>query len=365
MEPETERSSAGFSLQDYLAILRRRRAVIAQAFILVSVLGIAQALMEKNVYESSAKLLVDGPSYNLNTIDAGNPLSSLFEMNDQQTVDTQVVVLQAQPLLDEVRKEAGPASLSVSNIPGTNVIEVSGESSSPQSAAEAPNTLLKLFIDRDLASRLGEMEQARQFVQAQGRQAHDRLHATENALKAFKQKTHLVELVKDRDDQIALVTTLAASRQKSVSDLAGLRAQVASDQDEMSREPAETASETQAPNPVVAGANESIRTLEVQRVGLIQPGGLTPKAPQVRALDAQIAALQARLMIQPLLATTWTSAPNLFRIALQEKIADLQAQVPVTQTEIAMTGSRPRPCQASSRQLRGAGTEFGPLHRRA
>ena len=131
MEPETERSSAGFSLQDYLAILRRRRAVIAQAFILVSVLGIAQALMEKNVYESSAKLLVDGPSYNLNTIDAGNPLSSLFEMNDQQTVDTQVVVLQAQPLLDEVRKEAGPASLSVSNIPGTNVIEVSGESSSP------------------------------------------------------------------------------------------------------------------------------------------------------------------------------------------------------------------------------------------
>ena len=168
---------------------------------------------------------------------------------------------------------------------------------------------------------------------------HDRLHATENALKAFKQKTHLVELVKDRDDQIALVTTLAASRQKSVSDLAGLRAQVASDQDEMSREPAETASETQAPNPVVAGANESIRTLEVQRVGLIQPGGLTPKAPQVRALDAQIAALQARLMIQPLLATTWTSAPNLFRIALQEKIADLQAQVPVTQTEIAITGA--------------------------
>ena len=75
MEPETEQSSAGFSLQEYLAILRRRRAIILQAFILITVIGVAQALMAKNVYQASAKLLVEGPAYNLNTVDSSNPLS--------------------------------------------------------------------------------------------------------------------------------------------------------------------------------------------------------------------------------------------------------------------------------------------------
>jgi hypothetical protein len=53
MEPETEQGATGFSLQEYLAILRRRRAVIIQAFILIGVIGVAQALMAKNVYEAS------------------------------------------------------------------------------------------------------------------------------------------------------------------------------------------------------------------------------------------------------------------------------------------------------------------------
>ena len=55
MEPEALSSggqmSPGFSLQEYLAILRRRRAIIIQTAILVSVIGIAQALMAQNVYE--------------------------------------------------------------------------------------------------------------------------------------------------------------------------------------------------------------------------------------------------------------------------------------------------------------------------
>jgi succinoglycan biosynthesis transport protein ExoP len=336
MEPELETTSPGFSLQEYLAILRRRRPIIIQAFILIAVVGVAQALMARNVYQASAKLLVDGPSYNLNTVDASNPLSSLFEMDDQQTVDTQVVVLQAQPLLDQVAKQAGPASITVTTVPETNVIEVSGESGSPQAAAAAPNTLLKLFIAQDVENRMGEMERARQFVLTQGKQAHDKLNATENALKAFKQKTHIVELSKNRDDQIALVTTLTATQQKSQSDIAGLRAEIASDQNEMNREPKDTVAKTQTTNPVVAGLHDSIRALEVQRVGLIQPGGLTAKAPQVRALDAQISALRSRLAAQPALATTLSATPNVFRVGLQEKIADLAAQIPVLQTQAAM-----------------------------
>ncbi|MGI4788480.1 MAG: GumC family protein [Janthinobacterium lividum] len=339
MEPETQQATAGFSLQEYLAILRRRRAVICQAFILISVLGISQALMAKNVYEASAKLLVDGPSYNLNTIDANNPLSSLFEMSDQQTVETQVVVLQAQPLLDQVTQQVGSASLSIINVPGTNVIEVSGDSGSPKTAADAPNTLLRLFIDQDVENRLREMEQARQFVQTQGKEAHNTLNATENALKAFKQNSHIAELSKNRDDQMTLVTTLTASHQKAQSDLAALYAQIAADQAEENGEPTSTISDVQSSNPSIVSLRDSIRALQVQRVGLTQPGGFTSRAPQIRALDAQISELQARLSDQPALTSTVSSTPNTFRRELQEKIADLQAEIPVIKTQSASSAA--------------------------
>jgi len=52
MEPENENISAGFSVQEYLAILQRRRWIILQAFVLIAVIGVAQALMAKNVYQA-------------------------------------------------------------------------------------------------------------------------------------------------------------------------------------------------------------------------------------------------------------------------------------------------------------------------
>ena len=159
MEPE-EHSSAGFSLQDYLAILRRRRAIIIQSFILITVIGVAQALMAKNVYQAGAKLLVEGPSYNLNTVDSSNPLSSLFQISQQQTVDTQVEVLQAEPLLAQVAKQVGPAALTVATVGQTNVIAVTAESNDPKTAAAAPNTLLKLYIAQNTNGEMGEMERA-------------------------------------------------------------------------------------------------------------------------------------------------------------------------------------------------------------
>ena len=336
MEPETEQSSAGFSLQEYLAILRRRRAIILQAFILITVIGVAQALMAKNIYQAGAKLLVEGPAYNLNTVDSSNPLSSLFQISQQQTVDTQVEVLQAQPLLEQVQKQVGPAALSVATVGQTNVIAVSAESSDPKAAAAAPNTLLSLYIAQNTNSELGEMEHARQFVEVQGRQAHARLTATENALKAFKQKTRIVELAKDRDDQIALVSTLSGQRQSAAAALASLNTQIASSRAEMNREPGAVSAKTLVSNPAVIALGDQIRSLEVQRIGLTQPGGLTAKAPAVRALDAQIKELKARLAAQPTLATTLSQAPNGFRTALQQKISDLQAQIPVLQTQIAL-----------------------------
>ena len=340
MESENENSSAGFSVQEYLAILRRRRWIILQAFVLIAVIGVAQALMAKNVYQASAKMLVEGPSYNLNTVDSSNPLSSLFQLSQQQTVDTQVEVLQAAPLMDAVEKQVGPASLSVANVKDTNVIEVTGESNNPRMAAAAPNALLKLYIDQDLGQSMGEMENARQFVVKQGKAAHDRLTTTETALRNFKEKNHVAELARNRDDQIARVTALTNEYQSEQTSLATLRAQIAANKSLLGREPATTVIRTQATNTVLAGLQDDIRKLEVVRVGLIQPGGLTPNAPQVKAIDAQLADLHQRLARLPTLTTSQSSSPDALHEMVRAKVLDLEAQIPPLQTQTAITGRR-------------------------
>ena len=323
-------------MQEYLAILRRRRAIILQAFILVGVLGVAQAMMAKNVYESSAKLLVEGPAYNLNTVDSSNPLSSLFQLSQQQTVDTQVEVLQAAPLMDQVAKQVGPAALTVAEDGDTNVITVTAESGSPKAAAAAPNALLNLYITQNTNSELGEMDRARQFVAQQGKAAHAKLVETETALEKFKQNNHIAELATNRDNQIARVNTLTDAERTAQQSLVSLHSQIASAQTELAEASPSTMQLTQATNPALAALQDSIRTLEVQRVGLIQPGGLTPSAPAVRAIDAQIADLRRRLARQPALIATQSVSPSTFRQSLRDKIADLQAQVPVQQTQVSL-----------------------------
>lgn len=337
MQPDNDMEVSGFSLQEYVAILRRRCGIILQAFVLIAAVGVVQALLAKNVYDASAKMLVEGPSYNLNTVDSSNPLSSLFQLSQQQTVDTQIEVLQAQPLLDQVQKQVGSAALSVATVKDTNVVEVTGESNDPKAAAAAPNLLLQLYINQDLSQNLGEMENARQFVLKQGKDAHQKLLASETALRAFKQKNHVADLSKNRDDQIARVTQSTNEYQAQQTSLATLHAQIEANRRLLRAEPATIMTRLQATNSAVAALQGSIQTLQTQRVGMIQPGGLTPQAPQVKALDAQIADLQRRLAAQPTLTATESSSPNAIRQSLQAKVTDLESQVVPLQTQILLT----------------------------
>ena len=336
MEPELETTGPGFSLPEYLAILRRRRAVIIQAFILVTVIGVAQAMMAHNVYQSSAKLLVEGQSYNLNTVDSSNPLSSLFQLSQQQSVETQVEVLQSAPLMDQVAKQVGPATLTVAPIGETNVIAVSAESGSPQTAAAAPNALLNDYIAQNTNSELGEMDRAREFVAEQGKAAHARLVETETALEKFKQNNHIAELTVNRDNQIARTNALTDAQRTAQQNLVSLRSQIAASQKEIAEASPSTVQLTQATNPALTSLQDSVRTLEVQRVGLTQPGGLGPQAPAVRAIDAEITDLRSRLVRQPALIASQNISPSTFRQSLRDKIADLEAQVPVQQTQVAL-----------------------------
>jgi len=311
---------------------------LLQAFVLITVIGVVVTLMSKPVYEASAKMLVEGPSYNMNSVDTSNPLSALFELSQQQTVETQVEVLQSGPLLDAVTKEVGPAALTITPVKDTNVIEVTAESGDPKTAAEAPNTLLRMYIDQDSGQSMQEMEQARQFVEKGSIQSHKALVASETALRNFKTQNHVAELIRNRDDQISRVAGLTTEYQKNQTDIAVLRAEIAADTRLMNSEPATARAMTQVTNPIIAVLQENIRRLEVERVGMIQVGGFTPQAPQVKSVDAQIAALERKVAQQPAMSTSQSIVPSSVRESLRTKLIELNAQLPALQTQGRETG---------------------------
>lgn len=337
MEPENN-LSAGISLQEYIAILRRRRMIILNSFVIIAVVGVIVTLITRPVYHAAAKILVEGQGLNLNTVDTTNPLASLFAINQQQSVATQVEVLQSRPLLDQVAKQAGAAVITVAQVKSTNVIQVDAEATDPKVAAAAPTALLQLFLSQDDTNNLDEITKAKNFAQEQAGIARKKLDRAEAELAKFKKQNQVAELFKNRDDQIERVGTLAAEYQRINTVLAGMRAQVAVNKALLAREPKMFMTALQATNTNKESLRTQIRTLQVQREGLTQPGGFTPKASQVRSLDGQIATLQTQLAAQPDLSVTQTSTPNAAYEALRARVLDGEAQAQTAATQARETG---------------------------
>ncbi len=328
-------------MQEYLLILRRRRLLILQAFFCITVLGIAITFVTPPTYQATAKLLVDGPSMNINQVDPNNPLSAILALGSQQSVQTQVEVLQTQPLQQRAIQQTGAATFAVGADKDTNIIEVQAESSDPKIAAAAVNELLKDYIAQDADQSLSEIEGAYQFAKQQGADARKRLAAADDKLKTFRLQNHVADLIQNRSDQINRVSALTTELQKDQSDLAVLQARLSADRSLYAQQKPVLPLTLPATNPNIAALKSAIAAAEVQRQSMTQAGGFNPNAknpaPALRALDAQIAEYKHQLATQPALLNNQTSNPNAVHDTLRAGIVELQAQVSAQQTQVAQT----------------------------
>src|SRR5688572_16073829 len=67
-----------FSLRDFLTILRRRKAIFLQTFLLVVAVGTVVTMATKPLYRSSARILVEGQTTTVALSNTDDPLSQLF-----------------------------------------------------------------------------------------------------------------------------------------------------------------------------------------------------------------------------------------------------------------------------------------------
>ncbi len=255
------------SLREYGDILRRRRAIILQTFVIVLVAGVLITLFQTPTYRAVARLLVEPPQLVIGQ-NSSDPLAQLFGLTRQYTVLTQVELLQSSKIRKKVIEKINGdlPTIEVKALEGTSIIEVMVEGDNPDKASTVANALLEAYQTDVDDTESGKINEALEFARKQAIKASERLSDAQAKLREFKSKHNLPELQRSRDLQISDVNSkrqeyektqnlLLANRTRRIEVEQALRTKVATSKTEIP---------TSDADPLVQDYEKQIASIEVQ-----------------------------------------------------------------------------------------------------
>lgn len=337
MNAEEAAPEQGLSLRELLRVLRRRRMIALQTFILVVALGVILTLMTKPVYLSTGRVLVEGKQSLLNINNTTNPLSNLFMSSAGREVETQIEILRSPLVLDKAYKEAGIArgqvSADVRRVRDTEVLEITATSNSPEAAQKFASALPEIYLRDIRQDRMREVTNALQFAQRRLKEESAKLRRGELELEAFKQRAGIVDPVIEREQAITTSAQARAQLGEAEAQVSSLSAQLESllaTRRSLSDEietPVTTTNTAQ-----LQALGQRIDDLQSERARLLFL--YKESDDEVRKVDLQIKELQARLREMPRNTTTTSRAPNPAVTQQEGKIADARAALSAAQANL-------------------------------
>ena len=347
------------SLRDYIDLLRRRKAIILQTFMVVFVLGIAITFMAKPVYRTTARILVEGKSFNINSLDSNNPLSALFGSDTGHDINTQLEILMGDHVLADAYKDAdvppGSSKLAVSEINGTDVIELTVESSTPTYAERLAKALPNTYLNYVTGNRKTEINNAYQFANNRLKEEDDKLVESEVRLERFKTAEHITDAVQDRDRRLAEVNGATAELQKARAVQVSNGAILARMKQILKESTPQTKVVEQVPNPAVESLKGQVEQLQMTRKNLLFL--YKPNHPRVREVDSQIAVLQDREKTLPAFLERVTYNNNQSIPFMKQRIEDMETQGAANNATIVDLNHRVEAAEVGI-------NNFGPLERK-
>jgi capsular exopolysaccharide synthesis family protein len=314
-------TSSNISLREYGDVLRRRRAIILQTFVVVLVAGVLVTLFTAPTYRSTARLLLEPISYNINQINSSDPLGELFRVNNSYSINTQVELLQTDRIRKEVAQKVGAAglpSMMVSGVDGTQIIEVASEGDNPDLVASAPNALLEIYVEEAAGTNNKQLGEAIKFAKSERDLASTRLATAERDLRNFKAKNSLADLEKNREDQIKNVQEMENQYRAIENEMKVLQAKVAATNAQMQRA-GRLRNETPSilADPAIQAIDTQLAAIEVDRAGLLKR--FTATSVEMEPLDARRNQLMKRRveLVQQFKARTERLNPTYLQFADQ------------------------------------------------
>jgi polysaccharide biosynthesis transport protein len=224
-------------LQKYWLVLRRRWLIISGMAVSTAALAGASAYSEKPQYKAQGQLLVQSSRTGFLT-GVGERIGSLESLKREgNPLDTQAVVVQSLPLVQEVIQklnlrdtngqllDADDLKLKVETVVGTDVLKVSYASGDPKQASAVVNELMKAYIASNVVTNRAEAKSAGEFIEQQLPRAQADLEAAAEALQGFQNDNRIFALEKESLATVDTLKTLADQINQSRSQLAEVSAQ--------------------------------------------------------------------------------------------------------------------------------------------
>ncbi|BAU13325.1 lipopolysaccharide biosynthesis protein [Leptolyngbya sp. NIES-3755] len=295
--------------QKYWSTIRRRWLTIAGLTALSSGAAVVYSLHQSPRYVASGKLMlkVDSTSSLIGLENDPGRLQALTTKSDP--VSTQAEVVRSEPIAkkaiahfklsepsgEPLTVQAFSRNLSVRQMTGTDILQISYTDGDPNRAAEVVNFVMQAYLTRNQQSNRADAIAARKFIETQLPASQAAVTEAESRLKAFKENSGVIELDKEVGSTVETLANLKQQITQTEIQLAQAttRSQVLSQQLNVAPETALTISNL--------NQSESVRKArsdwdQVRSQLIRERARFSPKHPAIALLQRQEA--EARTVYQ-------------------------------------------------------------------
>jgi capsular exopolysaccharide synthesis family protein len=301
-------------------IILRRKWIIIQAFLIISLTAIIGSLLLPPVYETSAKVYAK-------TSDTTSSLLSSIGLQGVMTAGKQEVKTETRmelaivnPVLEEVisrlqlRTKNGtlmkPSELKKSKlitssifpqpyveleiVEDTVLIEITAQSPDAEEAAMIANTLAGVYIEHNLGEMKEEYRNAKGFIEDQIKLTKSDYFNVLNEIKQFKLAEDTVDLAMETRVAIEAMADLMKKKEDNIIDISDTRAKIETLNTQLSKQ-GETVVSSSAisENPQIEMLKKTLADLELELAGMMTEK--RPDHPDVAAINEKIARTRAEL----------------------------------------------------------------------
>ena len=295
--------------EKYWLVLKRRWVPVVAIFAGVVGLSLVHALSLEKIYQAEAKLLikVDSRSAKLTGLEnSSREIKGLTQESDP--VATEVEIVKSRPIIHKVIEELDlrnddgelfeykdiAASLIVSPLEGTDLLEISYTNKEPELAASLVNKVIELYIEDHTLYNRSETASANKFIAQQLPKVEANVKQAEANLRSFKNQNRIANLEKETTANIDSLSNIATEIDKVEATLEDLNARYAKLKGQLNMSLQEaTAISSLSQSLAVQRALEQLQEV---KVSLAQKRNyLSDLAPQIIALKEEEADLTALL----------------------------------------------------------------------
>jgi capsular exopolysaccharide synthesis family protein len=340
-------------------IIHRRRWIIVQALIIITLIAYGGSYLVTPSYQASSKIMVKQPkmagidkgrlfqSKNINIGLSG--LSTIITTSPD--VDVNKVLATSRPMINmmasrlQLRDTGGnpikadtlvqtgmvyriktrimpQPNIAITQYQDTDILEIVATSPDPEEAMMMANTLSEIMVDENQIQMRAEYRSARIFLQDEIQKVRERYNTALLNLTDFRKREKTIDLPMETKLGTEKMAELLKQKEDNIIDLARARAKLSRLREQLDEQGFEfVTSSTLQENPQIEILKRKLADLKIQLSEAT--ADLTERHPKVQTLQDQIKTVEAELKRE--IDTYKASAPEL--VALERQIASLEAHL--------------------------------------